>query len=289
LDVAEKVVAEHGEGTKLNLGDAKLLLEEAIDGNRYTDIERATMDYIKANYTFTASALTFLDRELKAWEDKHSKRAAKKEHKGAETYCDCKKPSDNRFMIACDAMKDGCLEWYHGDCVGVNEKKVPHVWNCAHCIDKNPELNMSKSASNYYRIIKGEKYDKGMMEAAENAIKTNGQITKDDCKKLFEEIIDGNRYTEIEKTTMKHIRDNFKFAAGADEWLRSEISKWASSHKKRDPREPKKKTSKKAKKTRKKDEEDEDDEEEDEPAANGAKKASAKMDEAEDGEEEEEE
>jgi len=217
----------------------------------------------------------------------------RKNRKGPKHIVIVKQPADNRFMIACDAMKDGCLEWYHGDCVGVNEKKVPHVWNCPHCVAKHPELEAKTTASNYYRIIKGEKYDKGMMEAAEDAIKKNGQITKDDCKIFFEEIIDGNRYTEIEKATMKHIRDNFKFAPGADEWLRSEISKWASSHKKRDPREPKKgkKSSKKAKKPKKKakkeDDEDEEEEEAEEPAANGgAKKESAtKMDEEDDGEE----
>jgi len=121
-------------------------------------------------------------------------------------------------------------------------------------------------------------------------MKNNGMITKDDCKVLFEEIIDGNRYTDIEKATMKHIREGFKFAPGADDWLRSEISKWASSHKKRDPREPKKgkKTSKKAKRPKKKakkDEDDEEDEEDEEEEANGGKDDSEKMDEAEDGEE----
>jgi len=46
-------------------------------------------------------------------------------------------------------------------------------------------------------------------------------------KKLFVEIIDGNKYTDIEKATMKYIRENFKFESDADQWIRRAIASWA--------------------------------------------------------------
>lgn len=37
-----------------------------------------------------------------------------------EVYCFCRKPDDGRLMIACDE----CNEWYHVDCLGLNQKHV---------------------------------------------------------------------------------------------------------------------------------------------------------------------
>ncbi|TGL44480.1 OmpA family protein [Leptospira perdikensis] len=83
-------------------------------------------------------------------------------------------------------------------------------------------------ADSYYRTINGKQYDNELLEIAEKATKrSKAPIGKNIAKTLFDAIKDGGDYTDVEKRTVKHIRDNFKFSPEADEYLRSEIRKWA--------------------------------------------------------------
>ncbi len=81
----------------------------------------------------------------------------------------------------------------------------------------------------YYKVIKGKKYDRELLEAADEAIAgvNDNRISIADAKKLYEKVIDGNSYTDIEKSTVKYIRDNYKWTPKADEWFRAEIRRWA--------------------------------------------------------------
>lgn len=81
----------------------------------------------------------------------------------------------------------------------------------------------------YYTEIDGKKYDKELLDAAENAIKGtgDGRISMEDAKMLLQKVKDGNSYTDIEKDTVAYIRKNFKWTEQADEWFRTEIRKWA--------------------------------------------------------------
>ena len=81
----------------------------------------------------------------------------------------------------------------------------------------------------YYKEIDGKKYDKELLELAEKLIKGqgDGRIAMEDANKLFTEVRDGTKYTDIEKDTVSYIRDNFKWTDEADEWFRTEIRKWA--------------------------------------------------------------
>ncbi|MCW7480400.1 OmpA family protein [Leptospira kanakyensis] len=83
-------------------------------------------------------------------------------------------------------------------------------------------------ADSYYRTISGKQYDNELLEIAEKATKrSKAPIGKNVAKTLFDAIKDGGDYTDVEKRTVKYIRDNFKFSPDADEYLRSEIRKWA--------------------------------------------------------------
>ncbi len=89
----------------------------------------------------------------------------------------------------------------------------------------------------YYKEIDGKKYDAGILDAATKAVEGNGdgRISKDDAAMLLEQVKDGNTYTDIEKHTIKLLREKFQWTDAADEWFRSEIRKWAAEkgHKKR--------------------------------------------------------
>lgn len=91
------------------------------------------------------------------------------------------------------------------------------------------EQKSKKSGLAVYKKIAGVKYDKGMLEAAEKGVEGtgDGRISIDDAKLILDETLDGDRYTVVEKRTMKYIRDNFKFTPAADKYTRSQITRWA--------------------------------------------------------------
>ncbi len=108
-------------------------------------------------------------------------------------------------------------------------------------------------ADSYYRTIKGKQYDRSLLVIVEKASKSSkAPLTKNIAKNLFDAIKDGGNYTDIEKRTVKYIRENFKFAPVADEYLRAEIRKWATKTSVSTPKKTNKSSAKPAPKTTKK-------------------------------------
>ncbi|PJZ52919.1 OmpA family protein [Leptospira adleri] len=98
----------------------------------------------------------------------------------------------------------------------------------------NSSLNLGAAGimakkENYYVTIKGRKYDRELIQLAEEFTsgKRDGRISVSDAKQLLKAVKDNNSYTDIEKHTIEHIRENYKFTEKADEWFRTEIRKWA--------------------------------------------------------------
>lgn len=81
----------------------------------------------------------------------------------------------------------------------------------------------------YYKTINGKKYDGEIIELAEKLTsgRGDGRISMDDAETLLNSVMDGGKYTDIEKDTMAYIRDNFKWTEASDDWFRTEIRKWA--------------------------------------------------------------
>jgi len=84
-------------------------------------------------------------------------------------------------------------------------------------------------SDSYYKTIGGKHYDREMLEIADEAVAGagDGRISVEDAQKLLGAVKDANKYTDIEKATMKYIRENYKFTYAADQWFRTEIRKWA--------------------------------------------------------------
>jgi hypothetical protein len=57
----------------------------------------------------------------------------------------------------------------------------------------------------------------------------DGRISLADARRLIAAVVDGGRYTDVEKATMAYIRDNYRFTEEADEWFRVEIRRFAAS------------------------------------------------------------
>jgi hypothetical protein len=83
----------------------------------------------------------------------------------------------------------------------------------------------------YYKLVDGKKMDGHLLDIATNAVegKGDGRISKEDSESLLKAVTDGGVYTDVEKVTMDHIRTNFQWTEGADEWFRTQIAAWAGS------------------------------------------------------------
>lgn len=83
----------------------------------------------------------------------------------------------------------------------------------------------------YYKTIDGVKYDGELIELADKLTSGagDGRISQADAEQIFEAVKDGDSYTDIEKGTVKYLRDNYKWTDAADDWFRTEVRKWAAS------------------------------------------------------------
>lgn len=83
--------------------------------------------------------------------------------------------------------------------------------------------------ASYYKEIDGKKYDRELLELAKKltAGAGDGRLSKADAGQLLDAVKDGDSYTDIEKGSVKYIRENFKWTDAADEWFRGEIRSWA--------------------------------------------------------------
>ena len=66
LEIADEAVAGVGDG-RISIEDAQKLLGAVKDANKYTDIENATMKYIRDNYKFTDASDQWFRTEIQKW------------------------------------------------------------------------------------------------------------------------------------------------------------------------------------------------------------------------------
>ncbi len=79
--------------------------------------------------------------------------------------------------------------------------------------------------------IDGKKYDRELIEIADQITSKKEEIEVEGSKLLLEKITDYDDYTNVEKRTVNYIRKNYKFTDEANKWLRTEIRKWAATRK----------------------------------------------------------
>ena len=82
-------------------------------------------------------------------------------------------------------------------------------------------------AKSYYKIVKGVRYDRALLEAAENRIKGqgDGRISEQDLKELADLSEDGKGITVTELRTLRYIQDEFNLTEKAQRWLADNVSR----------------------------------------------------------------
>ncbi len=78
----------------------------------------------------------------------------------------------------------------------------------------------------FYKIIDGQRYDRKVLELAEELIqgKGDGRISRDDATQLLNSVQDGRGITETENRSLFYILDHFNFTDSARGWLSDELS-----------------------------------------------------------------
>ncbi len=66
LEMAEKAVSGAGDG-RISQKDAEELLAAVKDGDKYTDIEKDTMEYVRKNFKWTEAADEWFRSEIRKW------------------------------------------------------------------------------------------------------------------------------------------------------------------------------------------------------------------------------
>ncbi len=66
IEAADKAISGDGDG-RISLDDAKDILGKVKDGNKYTDIEKDTMEYIRDTYKWTEASDKWFRTEIRKW------------------------------------------------------------------------------------------------------------------------------------------------------------------------------------------------------------------------------
>ena len=78
---------------------------------------------------------------------------------------------------------------------------------------------------NYYKTIQGIRYDRALLEVAEDRIhgQGDGRISKKDAEEIVESSKDGGRITETELRTLRYISENYHFTSKASAWFAGKL------------------------------------------------------------------
>lgn len=92
--------------------------------------------------------------------------------------------------------------------------------------EKIPMKNDKKPKKSYYKVIKGEKYDRELLESAIELSnkREDGILNLDDFKKLWEEAQDSAKVTKIELKTLQYVLNNLSSTDSAKEFLSDKLS-----------------------------------------------------------------
>ena len=90
---------------------------------------------------------------------------------------------------------------------------------------EDKEETTEKETKSYYRIIAGKRYDRGLLEAADERVKGkgDGRISENDLIELVELSRDGRGITETELETLNYIQIHYNLTEKANTWLSDHI------------------------------------------------------------------
>ena len=106
------------------------------------------------------------------------------------------------------------------------KKNITDILNTNKC-DYDAINNLRKYIkTSYYQQINNKRYDRSLLLLADNLVKGqgDGRISDSDMKKLVDSALDNNTITDIEKSTLFYISENYNSTNKAIDYLTGYIN-----------------------------------------------------------------
>ena len=83
--------------------------------------------------------------------------------------------------------------------------------------------------SSFYKQIDGVQYSRRILDWADEAVagRGDGRISVSDAEELFDRLASDSRYSDLEKRTIKYIRETYNWTEAGDAFLRGAVRSWA--------------------------------------------------------------
>jgi hypothetical protein len=80
----------------------------------------------------------------------------------------------------------------------------------------------------YYKVVEGKTFDADLYALAERAQTKdpNGKISMATAKKMYEAVIDGGVYSQVERDTVDYLLNNMSWDSSAKNWFLAELDGW---------------------------------------------------------------
>ena len=87
----------------------------------------------------------------------------------------------------------------------------------------------STQGTSFYKQIDGKKYSRRLLDLADALVegKGDGRISINDAEKIFDALANDSKYTDLEKSTIGYIRQNYNWTDAGDFVLRTAVRVWA--------------------------------------------------------------
>ena len=83
--------------------------------------------------------------------------------------------------------------------------------------------------SSFYKQIDGVQYSRRLLDWADEAVagRGDGRISVSDAEELFDVLASDSRYSDLEKRTIKYIRETYNWTDAGNAYLRGAVRSWA--------------------------------------------------------------
>ena len=212
LEAAENRIKGQGDG-RISEQDLKELVDLSEDGKGITVTELRTLRYIQDEFNLTEKAQRWLTDNISRLEwEKISSESEEGTSQEKSTHAE----------VETEDQIDKANEPYGDDKVDPNQ--INHS-GAELNTSEDAEETTEKETKSYYRVIAGKRYDRGLLEAADERVKGkgDGRISENDLIELVELSRDGRGITETELETLNYIKIHYNLTEKANTWLADHI------------------------------------------------------------------